>query len=286
VTRGERLCEGATCSTQQYNIQRVRQAFHGTVLTMQRIRAPRSCALGARAPPLSAQTGIRLRVAASGSARLLRLPQPMPATQQRRRDASAVRVRQSDVPAWIGRTVHCKGPSAFRAVGCKGAGGAVSNHMHALIQRKKTSASLLPFRKSRARGAGGAVSCGASRQVAALASRPTPAPPVGDQPPRPTQYCVPRQYPPFETMPWLRWSMPSVSHIVRRMLNARDCAAWCQLLHAVCLRVVRLRRCCIFATVRLCSVAAHRGHFCGTTYTARGSVPLPAASSCTSRASA
>ena len=44
-------------------------------------------------------------------------------------------------------------------------------------------------------------------------------------------------------------------HIVRRMLNARHCAACCQL-HGVCLRVVRLRRCCIFATVRLCSVAA------------------------------
>ena len=191
--RSERLCEGATCSTQQYNIQRVRQASRGSALPMQRIRAPRSCALGARAPPLSAHRRIRLRVAV---ATLVASPSAADASDaKRRRDGSAVRVRESDVPAWIGRTVHFKKPSAFRAVGCEGAGGAVSNHMHAFIQRKKTSASLLPFRKSRAMGAGGAVSCGASRQVAALASRPTPAPPVVDHPPRPTQYCVPLQYP-------------------------------------------------------------------------------------------
>jgi hypothetical protein len=149
---------------------------------------------------------------------------------------------------------------------------------------QEDSASLLPFRKSRARGAGGAVSCGASRQVVALASRPTPAPPVVDHPPRPTQYCVPLQYPLHETMPWLRWSMPSVSHIVRRMLNARHCAAWCRL-HGVCLRVVRLRLCCIFATVRLCSVAA-ADIFAALTPGHSSGSPLPAASGCTSRASA
>ena len=84
-------------------------------------------------------------------------------------------------------------------------------------------------------------------------------------------------------------------HIVRRMLNARHCAACrlphgvccmlsaaCCQLHGVCLRVVRLRRCCIFATARLCSVAA-ADIFAALQGTWQ---PLPAASSCTSRASA
>ena len=73
-----------------------------------------------RASSTTICTHMALAHASQWQRSLLRLPQPMPATQQRRRDGGAVRVRQSDVPAWIGRTVHCTSPSAFRAVGCKG----------------------------------------------------------------------------------------------------------------------------------------------------------------------
>jgi hypothetical protein len=62
----------------------------------------------------------------------------------------------------------------------------------------------------------------------------------------------------------------TVLHGVNCMVSA--CAS------SACDGVASLQQCGLFG----CS----RGHFCGTTYTARGSVPLPAASGCTSRASA
>ena len=173
-----------------YYIQRVRQASRGTALPMQRIRAPRSCALGARAPPLSAHRGTRLRVAVAA---LVASPAAADAIQRRDSSGETAPPCECANPMCLrGLAALCmaRAPQRFALSGARGAGGAVSNHMHVLIQTKKTSASLLPFRKSRAMGAGGAVSCGASRQVVALASRPTPAPPVVDQPPSPV-LCTP-----------------------------------------------------------------------------------------------